>query len=147
MDKREISCPSSQPDSEDSVIFGVVVGDAGARQVGYLSEPKPVTSETLALAGGVRPTEIFRIAGPCAKSGCKHFVGNDCALAQRIVQRLPPVVGALPRCGIRATCRWFHQEGKAACLRCPQVITYRHDASALDMEVALGSDGSVAKSS
>jgi len=30
----------------------------------------------------------------------------------------------LPACLIRATCRWYQQEGKAACHRCPQVVTY-----------------------
>jgi len=36
---------------------------------------------------------------------------------------LDPVVSALPRCAIRPVCRWFRQEGRAACLRCPQVAT------------------------
>jgi hypothetical protein len=144
--EEDINCPSSQPDSDQSVIFGVVVSRAEARQVGYLGTPIPASAETLSLAAPVLPTEVFRIAGPCAKAGCKHFVGNNCALAQRIVRRLPPVVGSLPACGIRPTCRWFRQEGKAACLRCPQVITFRHDASELDMQVALGEAGEADKS-
>lgn len=139
--ERKISCPSSQPDTGDSVIFGVVVGAPDARQIGYLSETRPVTPATLAMAGNVRPTEVFRIAGPCAKASCKHFVDNECVLAQRIVQQLEPVVSGLPPCGIRKTCRWFHQEGKAACMRCPQVITDRRDASTLDMRVANGDGG------
>ena len=79
---RRISCPSSQPDTQDSVVFGVVVGPPGARQVGYLNEQRPADPVTLALSGPVRPTEIFRIAGPCAKSSCKHFAGNACSLAE-----------------------------------------------------------------
>jgi hypothetical protein len=138
--EQTISCPSSQPDTDDSVIFGVVVGARDARQIGYLSETRPVTPATLALAGNVRPTEVFRIAGPCAKASCKHFVSNECVLAQRIVQQLEPVVSGLPPCGIRKTCRWFHQEGKAACMRCPQVITDRRDASVLERRVANGGE-------
>ena len=29
----------------------------------------------------------------------------------------------VPRCAIRRTCRWFAQEGAAACHACPFVIT------------------------
>jgi hypothetical protein len=44
-------------------------------------------------------------------------------LAVRIVARLPEVVSSLPPCNIRRTCRWFAQEGGAACRRCPQIST------------------------
>jgi hypothetical protein len=44
-------------------------------------------------------------------------------LAAKIVRWVPTVVDKLPACAIRAECRWWHQEGKAACLRCPQVVT------------------------
>ena len=56
-------------------------------------------------------------------NGCKHFDGSDCRLVQEITAFLDPVVSSLPACDIRPTCRWFRQEGKAACLRCPQVVT------------------------
>jgi hypothetical protein len=32
-------------------------------------------------------------------------------------------VGELPACGIRERCRWFAQEGSAACAVCPLVRT------------------------
>ena len=54
--------------------------------------------------------------------------------------RFDPVVRALPRCAIRPTCRWFRQEGPAACFRCPQVVTDSRTASDLQREVA--GDGS-----
>ena len=47
-----------------------------------------------------------------------------------------PVVGALPRCAIRPTCRWFRQEGREACLRCPQVATELRNPSELELAVA-----------
>ena len=133
-----ISCPSAQPDAEDSVIFGVILGGPGARKVGYLSETRPVTPATLAVTGEVWPTEVFRIAAPCAEAACKHFAGSECSLVRRMVEHLAPVVGGVPPCGIRKTCRWFRQEGKAACSRCPQVVTDRRDASELEMLVATG---------
>ena len=36
---------------------------------------------------------------------------------------LDPVVDALPSCSIRNTCRWFADQERAACVRCPQVVT------------------------
>lgn len=122
-------CPSAQPRMAESVVFGVVTGTAQKRRIGYLTEPQPASDEVLALAGPVKPTEVFRIAAPCAESACAHFDGANCRLAQRIVQNLPVASAGLPPCKIRARCRWWQQEGKAACLRCPEVITDTYDAS------------------
>ena len=44
-------------------------------------------------------------------------------LAQRIVETLDPVVDALPSCLVRASCRWYAEQGAQACFRCPQVVT------------------------
>ena len=74
--------------------------------------------------------------------GCKHFKGNTCSLAKRIVEGVPAVVNALPACEIRPTCRWFRQEGKAACFRCPQVMTEKSNASDYEKQIAdLTDDG------
>lgn len=116
-------CPSAQPEFEGSVVFGVVGGTVDAPRVAHLAAPQPVTNEVLALAHPVKPTEVFRVAAPCAGTVCKHFDGTDCRLAKRIIHMLPPVVEVLPPCRIRPTCRWWQQEGKAACLRCPQIVT------------------------
>ena len=124
---KPLLCPSAQPDMEGSVLFGVVGGTAEEARVGYLVEPQPVTGEILALAAPVAPTEVFRFAAPCAGKGCQHFDGTNCRLAGKIVNRLPAVVDLLPACGIRPNCRWFSQEGKAACLRCPLVVTEWHN--------------------
>jgi|1186.fasta_scaffold329570_2 hypothetical protein len=118
-----IQCPSAQPTNADAVIFGVVTGTAETPRIGYLTKAQPVTEALLALAGQAKPGQVFRAASPCAGGGCKHFDGVDCRLAQRITEFLDPVVSSLPACEIRPTCRWFRQEGKAACLRCPQVVT------------------------
>jgi hypothetical protein len=123
-------CPSAQPGMDDLVIFGVRDSSAGndrSPRVGYLTDPLPVTDDVLSLAGPVAPGEIFRMAAPCGGERCRHFDGTDCKLAARIVTLLPIVVGSVPPCAIRSECRWWKQEGKAACLRCPQVITERYD--------------------
>jgi hypothetical protein len=72
----------------------------------------------------VPPTQVLRIAAPCQEKACCHFDGADCRLAVRLVQLLPHAGETLPACQIRPDCRWFQQEGKAACYVCPQIVTY-----------------------
>ena len=133
---RELDCPSAPASAEGARIFGVMTGTPEAHRVGYLTEALPVTVLLLALSGPVKPTELFRIAAPCAASGCKHFKANSCSLAQRIVEATREVVSALPACQIRPTCRWFRQEGRAACFRCPQVMTDKSNASEEERQIA-----------
>jgi hypothetical protein len=123
------------------VVFGVrderaTDGHGKEPRVAYLAEPLAVTEQVLALAGSLAPGEIFRFAAPCAGGACRHFDGSNCRLAARIVTILPPVVDGVPPCPIRPDCRWWEQEGKAACLRCPQVITERYDPPEPIREVA-----------
>jgi len=129
-------CPSAQPEWAGSFVFGVVAGKAEKPQVIHLEKPLPVTDELLALAKPVTPTEIFRFAAPCAEKACIHFSGSNCLLVQRTVEKLSEVVDTLPSCRIRQNCRWWQQEGKAACMRCPQVITDNYNPSELIREVA-----------
>ena len=133
---KEIDCPSAQAITDGARVFGVMTGTPEAHRVGYLTETLPVSEKLLALAGSAKPTQLFRIAAPCANDGCKHFKGNACSLAQRIVEGVPAVVNALPACQIRSTCRWFRQEGKEACFRCPQVMTDKANASDFEKQIA-----------
>jgi hypothetical protein len=125
--ERPILCPSAQPDCQGARVFGVVGGTADAPEVAYLPAPQPVTDELMQLAKPVRPGEVFRMAAPCACRGCGYFApeASQCRLVANIVQQRPSVVDTLPPCAIRSECRWWQQEGKAACLRCPQVVTER----------------------
>jgi len=116
-------CPSAQPDWADSVVFGIVGGTVEEPRLVHLTEPQPVTDELLSLSHPVNPTEVFRFAAPCAGNGCQHFDGSKCRLATKIVQMLPAVLEELPPCCVRPTCRWWQQEGKAACMRCPEIVT------------------------
>jgi hypothetical protein len=123
--QQQTLCPSAQPDWQDAKVFAVVGGNADAAEVAYLSAPQPVTPELLALAHPVAPAEVFRFAAPCAGGACQHFsVGESkCRLAEKTVRWVPKAVETLPPCTIRAHCRWFQQEGREACMRCPQVVT------------------------
>jgi hypothetical protein len=122
-------CPSAQPDWEGASVIGVVGGTAEEPRTAHLVAPQPVTNEILSLSGPVTPTEVFRFAAPCMSSGCVHFADSQCRLATRIVKLLPAVVERLPGCAIRSHCRWWQQEGKAACMRCPQVVTDNYNPS------------------
>jgi len=122
-------CPSSQPGVEGARVLGIVQQTASGPEVTYLDEPLPATPDVLALAAPLQPTEVFRLAAECQTNRCPHFDGTHCGLAVRIVQLLPAVVDGLPACQIRPECRWFRQEGAAACRRCPQVSTINYDPS------------------
>lgn len=119
-----LMCPSAEPDGADATLFGLVVGTAERPETAYLTEAQPVTRELLALADPVAPTEMFRFAARCIRKGCAHWdAGREtCRFGEKTVRLAPVVVQRLPACAIRSTCRWWHQEGAAACLRCPQVV-------------------------
>lgn len=120
---QEILCPSSRPQLKDSKVFGLVNGTVEKPRITYLKSSQPVTDELIALCSPVTPTEVFRIATPCISNGCKHFDGVNCGLASQVVEQLAIVDEKLPSCSIRQDCRWYQQEGKAACLRCSQIVT------------------------
>jgi hypothetical protein len=135
--RSSLSCPSVTSIGPDAQVFGVVIESASdAFQVGYLTEPLAATPKLLGAAAPAKPTQIFRAAAPCSEHACKHFDGANCLLAARITAMLDPVVSTLPRCAIRPVCRWFHQEGREACLRCPQITTEQRNPSDLDRAVA-----------
>lgn len=122
-------CPSARPESLNGVVFGVVGGTVASPRIAYLKQPLPITPELMAKASPVTPGEIFRTAASCAESGCKHFDGKDCHLVMQIVEKLPAVEEELPPCSIRRNCRWWQQEGKVACMRCPQIVTDNYSPS------------------
>jgi hypothetical protein len=116
-------CPSARPEMDGAVVFGVVGGTVAEPRVAHLVRPLPVTEELLALVEPASPLAVYRTAAPCAQSACAHFAANRCRLVSRIVDELPAAVDGLPACRIRPDCRWWRQEGKAACLRCPLIVT------------------------
>ena len=134
--KKDLLCPSARADSENSIVFGIVAGTADQPKVTYLKQTQPVTEKTFAITAPVKPTEVFRISSNCAESSCQHFDGHNCRLVERIVDRLPKVSKELPPCQIRRDCRWWNQEGKSACMRCPQIVTDHYNSSQPTRQVA-----------
>ena len=123
-----LKCPSAQPGMGDVQILGVISYQSGEPGLAYLDEAMPVSPVTLELAAPLDPSQVFRLSARCEEKRCTHFDGRDCQLATRIARLLPEVVDRLPACNIRRDCRWFRQEGRAACVRCPQIVTGVHDA-------------------
>jgi hypothetical protein len=133
---RETLCPSARPALDKSIAFGVIGGTVEEPHVTYLKQPLPITDDLIAASAPVTLAEVLRSAAPCAAKGCQHFDGANCRLAMRIVEQLPAVTETLPPCAIRRDCRWWQQEGRAACMRCPQVVTDNYLASEQMRQVA-----------
>jgi len=131
-----LKCPSAQPGMGDVNVLGVVAREGAAPRLAYVDELVSATPEILALAAPVAASEVFRLSARCEESKCTHFDGARCQLAVRIAKLLPEVTNALPPCNIRRECRWFRQEGRAACLRCPQIVTGNPEADDRLKEVA-----------
>jgi hypothetical protein len=119
-----------------AMVLGVVRQDGPHPVVEYLNARVPATADILALAAPLKPTEVFRLAATCAEHKCPHFDGADCRLATRVAKMLPAAVDSLPPCSIRKECRWYSQEGEAACKRCPQITTVSYDLSPQVREVS-----------
>lgn len=118
----DLQCPSAQPDMAGAIAFGLIDHGADSPVTAFLEATVPVTAELLEMTAPLPPTQVFRFAAPCQKQRCSHWEGA-CTLADRIVKLLPAASLALPPCRIRTNCRWFAEQGRPACQRCPQVIT------------------------
>jgi hypothetical protein len=105
-------------------MLGVV---AGAGQLAFLRPHVPVTGalvEALRMDGAPIENRV-RFAGPCFGAKCVQWAEGRCGLIDKIIAAPAPTqapLDSLPRCGIRSTCRWFMQHGRAACEACPTVV-------------------------
>jgi hypothetical protein len=122
----EFLCPSAPPE-EGALLLSIARPDENAA---YLRDRLPVTAEFLADANKTGSIEQrFRFASPCCRDACAQWSSNECTVPGRLAQLMPPVSDAdLPRCSIRATCRWYYQSGFAACRICPLVVRKEGDS-------------------
>lgn len=136
-------CPSAQPQLRGSVVFANVEHKSPGQSVSFLRSSFPISDGTMfALTGGMlRANEVFRFAAPCEQAGCTNWSGAHCRVAERLVQIMPVSSINLPACAIRPDCRWFAQEGSAACMRCSQVVT-----NSVGFEAALNRETPIAES-
>jgi hypothetical protein len=117
-------CPSVTGEARNPQIIGFIGADG---LVSNIPTPIPLTNEMRGSIGA-QPERMFRLAGLCAESQCANWENQACGLIGRMRQELDrrqiaaEPVDKLPRCGIRAACRWWRQTGPDACRVCPHVI-------------------------
>jgi hypothetical protein len=75
------------------------------------------------------PPRFFASPLPVSAQAVCISEEDTCHLAERIVAELRSVTERLPRCSVRPHCRWWLQEGRSACARCPQIVTDNYNAS------------------
>jgi hypothetical protein len=122
----ELLCPSA-PAAEGALVIGVVSAEG---TVEYLRDRLPATRRFLEIASVNGSAERrYRFSSPCQECACAQWADGACSLPRRLAEVVPEVETSpgLPRCAIRARCRWFHQSGADACHICP-VVTTRDDA-------------------
>ncbi|MGW4498580.1 hypothetical protein ACWENR_08175 [Micromonospora sp. NPDC004336] len=125
-DPPERMCPST-PAANATVFLGMITP---AGRVAYVTPPLPA-EVALAQAGpGAAVESTYRLAGPCVTARCGFWTGEHCGLGERLVASYRETAGtreaALPRCAIRRTCRWYAEQGAAACAACSHVVTDAH---------------------
>jgi hypothetical protein len=114
-------CPSGMSDRPESIVLGVRSGEDGG--IVYLADPVPAAEVMDLVPEGIEPRRILRFASHC-ESSCANRLGDACGLVDRIVAVPgPPQATVVPRCHLRAHCKWWQQVGVDACHRCPAVST------------------------
>ena len=114
-------CPSSTL-QEGAILLGIVMPDGS---VAYAKD-RIVVDENFVRGtqGGTPAEQRFRFSSPCMKGACNQWTGSRCGVIDEVVEAVGgDVPSSLPHCSIRPQCRWFAQQGAAACGACPLVIT------------------------
>jgi hypothetical protein len=119
----DLACPSARAEP-GNLLYGRVADG----KVERLGTPLEVTPEFVeAVAANGPPERRFRFAGTCQQGRCAQWTGTGCGVIERVLAEMGPPTGngALPRCFLRARCRWYAQEGASACSACSDVVTDR----------------------
>jgi hypothetical protein len=122
---RQPLCPSVTGERESPQIIGFIQ-EGGV--VANIPTPIPLLPQ-MRESTGKQPERIFRLADTCIKAGCVNWQNAQCSLIGRMHQEVARVGVTVPgpetklqRCGIRADCVWWQQEGPPACRVCSYVI-------------------------
>jgi hypothetical protein len=131
------TCPSGRC-RPGAVLVGIVGPDG---RVGYVHPALPIDEEFVARARtGRTPESRFRFGEPCVEGRCAQWAGEHCGLIDEFLASptgeattsgsRPP----LPRCNIRASCRWFRERGPDACAICPLVVRSQREPASNDQQ-------------
>jgi hypothetical protein len=102
-----------------------------------LGTPLAVTAAFVdSISANGPPERRFRFAGTCQEGRCAQWTGTGCGVIERVLSETGDDTGkadptALPRCFLRASCRWFSQRGSDACTACSLVVTDRRQPAGL----------------
>jgi hypothetical protein len=120
--QKKSMCPSSSCE-EGSNLLGIIQNDG---HVSFLSDRLTINEEFIQIAHtGRSPEKRFRFSNVCVSSSCKQWNKGRCGVIDKIIEDIGRIKepDELPRCSIRAECRWYQQCGGKACIVCPEVIT------------------------
>lgn len=118
-------CPSA-PCQVGSKLHGIVGPDGCLVR---LTHPLVINKEFVETAtSGNSPTKRFRFTAVCSEEHCAQWRSGACQIAskaRKVSVASPDEFSAdrLVPCAIRKNCRWYHQEGRAACSVCSYVVT------------------------
>jgi hypothetical protein len=124
-------CPSAPLWFPDPVVFGIGVGTPEEPRIEMIPAEPADAAELQRLAAPAHVREVFRVAGVCIREECRHWRAaadgregeGKCSLVERVVAANQPLIDNLQKCDIRSVCRWWKQEGPAACKVCPGIVT------------------------
>jgi hypothetical protein len=115
-----LTCPSARAEP-GNLLYGRVV-EGRVQRLGTPLEMSQQFVESVAANGP--PEQRFRFAGTCQEGRCAQWTGSGCGVIERVLSEAAHSAGgALPRCFLRANCRWFSQRGAEACAACSMVVT------------------------
>jgi hypothetical protein len=120
-------CPNALP-----VVGGLIIGVVNEQdEVTLLPQPEVIDKEFYDTVIQNTGMDVqFRFSKPCIQGKCGHWTGHSCNVPGRVMQRVEARMvaeGTLPLCEIRPSCRWYTQEGPAACHICPIVINFKRE--------------------
>jgi hypothetical protein len=115
------TCPSARAEA-GNLLYGRV-RDGHVERMGTALPVDQAFIDHVAANGPAE--QRFRFAGRCIEGGCGQWENGGCSVIERVLQGRAAAAEGLPRCFIRASCRWFAQRGGAACAVCPEVVTDR----------------------
>ncbi len=118
-----LACPSARAEPGN-----LLYGRVNDGRVERLGTPLEVTQDFVDAVSSNGPAEQrYRFAGTCHEGKCAQWNGHGCGVIERVLleARESGEGSALPRCFLRANCRWFAQRSAAACEACTLVITDR----------------------
>jgi len=119
--KEPLLCPSA-PVKKGLDVFAYF---DDKKDLQYLEETEPITVVMIDELKLSSTSTSLRAAMPCATKGCINWDGSRCSVPDQMNYLLKEKIKPNPilSCAIRTSCRWYAQEGIAACSICPLVVT------------------------